>query len=520
MFKMLKDLILGKSKQQRKEKGITKLTRSLNKNIKLLEAIFCDDETVKFRRFETSDEIKCCLVFVDGMVDKDILNRGVLRRIMNCQMSSKINPDKLMEFFSEKIIATEELKKVDDFDDFVYEILYGDTLLLVDGATEGILIDTKGWVMRSIVEPESESVVRGPREGFIESINVNITLIRRKIKDPNLKFQFKYFGKRTRTKICICYIKGLAQERVIQELLERLQRIEIDGILETGYIEEFIRDSPFSPFRTIGYTERPDIVVAKLLEGRVALLCDGTPFVLTFPYLFLENFQANEDYYKNFIFASIDRIMRYTAYFFTTSTPAIYVALVTFHQEMIPTPLLLSISASREGVPFPTIFEAIVLGLFFELLREGGIRLPTPIGQAVSIVGAIILGDAAVSAKLVSAPIIIITALTGISSFLVPKVFGSVLLIRLTLILLSAVFGLYGYMFGVLGIFIHLMSIRSFGVPYMSSLGSLQAQDLKDTMIRAPWWYMYLRPILIGKLNIERQPTEDLRRDVNDVDQK
>lgn len=512
MFKILRDLFFRKNSEPEQNALSPKLRKSLTQNIKLFQEIFFADETISYRYFETRGNIKCCIIYARGMINKKIVNRDLLRPCMNSDLLRNLPLSQLIKTLQEKVIDMGEVNIVDNIDSIVDNILYGDTLLLADGVAQGILVNSKGWTIRSISEPKTEGVVRGPREGFIECLMVNTSLLRRRIKNPDLKFKFRELGQRTKTKICICYIKGLTPESILEELEARLKKIDIDGILESGYIEEFIRDSPFSPFQTVGSTERPDVVAGKLLEGRVAILCDGTPFALTVPFLFIEKFQANEDYYKNFYYASLDRILRYVAYFLTTSTPAIYVALITFHQEMIPTSLLLSIAASREGVPFPTIIEAIILGLFFELLREGGTRLPTVIGEAVSIVGAIILGEAAVTAKLASSPMIVVTALTGIASFLVPQSLGSIIIIRLILILLAAFLGLYGFMFGVIGMFIHLMSIRSFGVPFMSSMGSISLQDLKDNMIRAPWWYMYLRPKILGRRNRQRQPAKKLRR--------
>lgn len=506
MFKIFKDLFLGKKSKSEQNVSSPKLKKSLSQNIRLFQDIFSGDETINYRYFETKGNIQCCLIYAKGMVKKETINRDLLRPCMNSDLLRNLPTNQLIKTLKEQVIDVEGVSIVNDIDSIVEKILYGDTFLLVEGVNQGIIASTKGWTVRSVTEAKTEGVVRGPREGFIECLMVNISLLRRKINSPNLKFKFIELGKLTKTKVCICYIKGLTPESILQELDRRLKKINIDGILESGYIEEFIRDSPFSPFLTVGNSERPDVVAGKLLEGRAAILCDGTPFVLTIPFLFIELFQTNEDYYKNFYYASIDRILRYVAYFFTTSIPAIYVALVTFHQEMIPTPLLLSIAASREGVPFPTIVEAVILGLFFELLREGGTRLPTPIGEAVSIVGAIILGDAAVTAKLVSSPMIVITALTGITSFLVPLSLGSIIILRLILIFLASILGLYGYMFGVIGMFIQLMSMRSFGVPYMTSMDSLNLQDLKDNMIRTPWWYMHLRPKILGRRNRQRQP--------------
>ncbi|HYF75300.1 MAG TPA: spore germination protein, partial [Candidatus Nitrosocosmicus sp.] len=255
----------------------------------------------------------------------------------------------------------------------------------------------------------------------------------------------------------------------------------------------------------IGHTERPDVVVGKLLEGRLAVFCDGTPFVLTLPYILIEYFHFNENYYNNFYFATFSRILSFVGFFITTSIPAIYTALITFHQEMLPTPLILSISAARQGIPLPTIAEMIGILFIFETLREASVRIPAVVGQTISIVGALIIGQAAVEAKLISAPIIIIAAAAGITGFLVPKMEQAVIILRLIFLLASAFMGLYGYIFILILTYIHLTSMKSFGIPYLLFASSLVAEDQKDAVIRAPWWFMNKRPKMLVDKNTKRQ---------------
>lgn len=483
------------------------LEKSLKSNRDIFKDIFDKDDTIKFREFETHipNSINCCVIFEDGMVNTEIINENILWPMMNNTIDIDNADSQILDFIIKKVLISDEIEKSTDIDKLIGSVLYGDTILLVDGIDEAIILNTKGWKVRSISEPISERNVKGPREGFIESVLINTSLLRRKIKDPNLKFKFSEIGTITKTSLCICYIEGLANEQILKELEKRIDQIDIDGVLATNYIQELITDSPFSPFQTIGYTERPDVAASKLLEGRFIVIVDGTPVVSTLPFIFMEYFQSSEDYYDNYIFSSINRILRYIALFLTTSVPAIYVALVTFHQEMIPTQLLLSIASAREGVPFPTIVEALALMLSFELMREGAIRLPESVGATVGIVGALVMGDAAVQARLVSAPMVIVVALTGISASLIYSMKGAIIVNRIIFIVLAGFLGLYGYIFGVIGLFIHLMSLKSFGVPYMSNLGSINKQDLKDTAIRVSWAHMYLRPKMIGKKNPTRQ---------------
>ncbi|PAB58214.1 spore germination protein [Anaeromicrobium sediminis] len=478
------------------------LSLSLKENIEIFDKGFNKDVTIKYRKFKYRNEIDCCLIYAGDMIDGETIYETILRPM---QSDRKFPEADLIPYLIQNVIISHDVNVKNKVNDMIGDILYGFVVFLIDGENEGIVMPAQGWEERSISEPISEQVVRGPRESFNEAIMTNVGLLRRKIKSPNLRFKFREIGKETRTRVCISYLENVAEIKIVKEIEKRLDTIDIDGILEGGYIEELIRDEPLSPFATIGGSERPDTIAGKLLEGRVAIFVDGAPYVLTMPYVFIEYFQTNEDYYNGYMYSSFNRMLRLLGFFLSTSVPAIYVALVTFHQEMVPTPLILSISAARDGVPFPTIVEALLLLLAFELLREGGIRLPAPIGSTISFVGAIILGQAAVDAKFVSAPIVIITALTGITNFLLPNMIGPLNVVRLTFLILASFLGLYGYIFGVMGLIIHLVSMKSFGIPYMLDIGELKFQEVKDTAIRAPWWYMTLRPTLIGKKNRVRQ---------------
>lgn len=356
------------------------------------------------------------------MINTDAVNESIINPVVsNNALNEQVN---LIDILKNKVIISNDISKTSDIDKLVEAIISGDTALLLEDFREALMINSKGWQSRGIVEPETEKVLRGPREGFTEAIMVNLSLIRRKLKTPDLKFQFKTIGKRTKTRACICYIDGIVNPQIIDELNTRLDKMDIDGVLDTGYIQELIRDSRFSPFRTIGTTERPDVIVGKMLEGRVALILDGTPIALTVPFIFVELFQSSDDYYNNYYFTSVSRIIRIISFLITVSVPALYLALITFHQELIPTDLLISISAARQGIPFPTIIEALSLLIVFEILRETGTRMPTYIGQALSIVGALVLGTAAVDARLVSAPMVIIIGLSGTAVFKKDKFVG------------------------------------------------------------------------------------------------
>ncbi|MDF2593286.1 MAG: spore germination protein, partial [Clostridia bacterium] len=433
-------------------------------------------------------------------------------------LKDDIDINQLLNVLSKEVISAANVYQKNKLEDIIQDLLSGRTALFVKEFNRAILIDTVDFVERAVSEPESEKTVTGPREGFTENISTNIVLLRRKLNTSNLKLRFREIGAETKTKICICFIENIVDKKLVEEVERRLNKINIDGILDVGYIQEIIKDSPITPFKTVGDTERPDVMAGKLLEGRIAIFCDGTPIAITVPYIFIEYFNVNEDYYNNYYYATLNRMVRWFGFFLASSVPAIYIALITFHQEMIPTQLLLSISASRQNVPFPTIVEAVLMLFVFEILRETSVRIPSVVGQTISIVGALVIGQAAVEAKLVSAPMIIVAALTGITSFVVPKMQGEMILIRLIFLLAASFIGLYGYLFGVIGMFIHLASLRSFGIPYMINIGSLKPADAKDVMVRAPWQKMKSRPKLTVQEN--RQRIEDDAKTGDEVENK
>lgn len=474
-----------------------KLDTSLDGNVQMFRQIFNNDETLvaRFLENQLKPAIKCCILFIDGMIDNKIVDEHVIMPIM--QNNELSNADDIIGSLQSQIVFINQTERTPDVEKLWMAIVQGDTVLLIEGLQEGLSLSTKGWKSRSTSEPLSERMNRGPREGFTESIYDNLTLIRRRVKTPALKMRFITIGVQTNTNVCICYIDGIVNQKILDELFRRLKSIHPDGIQDSGYIRELIQDSPLSPFDTIGDTERPDTAAGKLLEGRIALLVDGSPVVLILPFVFQEIFQVSEDYYLNFYFASIGRILRVLSFFITVSVPAIYLALVTYHQETIPTPLLLSISAARQGVPFQTIVEVSLMLIVFEILRETGVRMPYHVGQALSIVGALVLGTASVDAKIVSAPIVIVISITAITGLSIPGIKSAVITLRLIFLLLASFLGLYGYVFGLIGLLLHLCEMRSFGVPYMLHFTTLDPSDLRDTAIRAPLWMLNYRSELI-----------------------
>ena len=473
----------------------TKIEKELETNIQIMDQIFKNDDTLIKRNFvnQRHAKVRCCALFFDGMVDNKIIDDYIIRPIMTstCLALSNEIADEILT----KVIVTNDAQKSDSLSEITQSMIHGDTILFVEGCNSALIISTKGWKTRAISEPDNERALRGPREGFTESLSINISLIRRKICTPDLKFKFRSFGTRSNTKACICYLDSLADKKILDELNRRLDKIDIDGVLDINYIVELIKDHPMSPFKTIGASERPDVIAGKLLEGRIALILDGTPVVLTVPYLFIENFQANDDYYLNFYFASIGRIIRILGFLMSISVPALYIAFTTYHREMIPTNLALSIMQAHQGVPFPTILECIIMLVIFEIIRETGLRMPSNIGQALSIVGALVIGQAAVEAKFISAPMVIVVAITAITGLINAKIKGATVLLRFILLFAASFLGLFGLSFAFVGLLIHLFRLESFGVIYMSQISSFKFDEYKDNFFRAPWRFMKTRPV-------------------------
>ncbi|MCI2107073.1 MAG: spore germination protein [Intestinimonas sp.] len=481
------------------EEDGSEFSNDIQVNLSALKGIIANSNDVVCRRFSYGEEPvrQAAVLYIDGLADKELVNENIMKPLMgNIRSLCEDGEVKKggIEYVESVLLFASSVKRTASVGEALDGFLSGDTVLLIDGSAEALVVSLRGWKSRGIEEPQTESVVRGPREGFTETLRFNTAMLRRKIKDPDLVFESMKIGARTKTDVCIAYIKDIASPDLIKELRQRLKRIKTDAILESGYIEQFIEDAPFSIFSTVANSEKPDKVAAKLLEGRAAIFVDGTPFVLTVPMIFFESFQSAEDYYSRPFFASMVRLVRFLAFFISILAPALYVALTTFHQEMIPTPLLLTMAAAHEGVPFPAVLEAGLMIVAFEILREAGVRLARPIGQAVSIVGALVIGEAAVSAGLIGAPMVIVVAVTAVSSFVVPSQTDSGAIMRFILLILAGVMGGFGIAMGMLAVLVHMASLRSFGTPYLSSLAPFNKDDMKDIFIRGPLWAMTRRP--------------------------
>jgi spore germination protein KA len=469
---------------------------------------YSSDIVFRIVRVGQNPEVKVAIVYTDGLVDNQTVNDCLIESLLNDpDMQKQISPQQALSMIEGNVVSVGGVKIVNNWPELFLSLMSGETIILIDGISEAVCVSTKGGDKRSIQEPSTQISLRGPRDGFTESIRTNTAMVRRRIKNPYLWLETMKIGKVTQTDVAIMYINGIVNEEIVEEVKKRLKRINIDSILESGYIEQLIEDQTFTTFPTIYHTERPDVVAANLLEGRVAIFVDGTPFVLIAPALFIQFFQAVEDYYARFDIATALRFLRVLIFFISLVAPAVYISATTFHQEMIPTLLVIAIAAQREAVPFPAFVEALIMEVTFEILREAGIRLPRAVGQALSVVGAIVIGQAAIQAGIVSPAMVIIVSITAIASLATPafSIAISARLIRFLLMFLAAGFGFYGVIIGVMIMIIHLCSLRSFGVPYMAPLAPFIPSNSGDTIFRVPTWAFKERPRLISQKNIVRQ---------------
>lgn len=486
--------------------GKLPLYPQLSDNLQHIGMLLGHSPDITIRRFEVgSSRSQVAVVYVNGISDMDMVNEFILHSLMidaaKETMNGMASEKSMFDFIRTNALTVGEVKVVKDWNGVILSILSGESAIFIDGSTESLVCGTKGGEMRKVDEPSSQVVIRGPKDGFTESIATNVSLVRRRIKSSSLWLEAMKIGNVTQTDVAIMFIKGVAQDNIVQEIKKRLNGIDYDSILESGYIEELIQDKTKTIFPTIYNTERPDAVAGHLLDGRIAIFVDGTPFVLTAPMTFFGFFQATEDYYQRYEVATAIRLLRFASLLISLFVPAVFVSAITFHQEMIPSSLFISLAAQRESVPFPALIEATMMEVTFEILREAGIRLPRAVGQAVSIVGALVLGEAVVEAGIVSPAMIIVVAITGISSLATPQysMASSIRLLRFAMIFAAGFLGFYGIVILTIIVLAHLCGLTSFGIPYMTPLAPFIPKDLKDTLFRLQIKSFSSRPRLISQ---------------------
>lgn len=487
------------------------ISQNLDENIKnSIEALGNSSDLI-IREFKMGKPFrhKVAVIYINGLIDKELVTSSIIERLMS-DVNNIENDDfqplgQLFTYIKESIL-TGTVKDVTDWNKLLLSLLSGQTILFIDGWNQAISCSAQGGELRTISEPTTEPAVRGPKDSFVEALITNTAMVRHRIKSPNLRVETMQLGKITQTDVSIMYVKGIVNDKLLNEVKERINKIEVDEVLGSNTIEEWIRDDLWTPWPTIFVTERPDTVAGNLLEGRIAIFVDGTPTPLILPVTWIQFFQTAEDYYLSWNVASFLRCIRVISFLITLFGPSLFIAFISFHAEMIPTPLLVSFAAQRQGIPFPVFIEALLMEFTFEVLREAGVRMPRPIGQAVSIVGALVLGEAAVSAGIVSSAMVIVVAGTAIGSFTIPhySMTDATRLLRFIMMTLAASFGLYGIALGSFFLVAHTCSLRSFGIPYLTPFSPLIFADLKDTIIRLPKPLLSKRPRLINQTKIKR----------------
>lgn len=444
-----------------------------------------------------SANLKLKAFYMDILVDKNSLDSlaiEISQLAANAGASENdcpsASPEQCFITLRSVIPSFRQFKSGNDFDALCNEIVAGNTVIIMDGCDQFISVNTSKPEGRTVQEPTSQSSIRGPKDSFTENMQVNMALIRQRIRSNLLRSEEITVGSVTQTKISVMHIEGMAKPEILQDIKNRLSSINIDCLMDSGSVEELIKDDKHSIFPTFLSSEKPDVVCTELLRGKVAIIVDGSNYILTAPAFFFDLLHANEDYYHNYIVSSLIRILRFISLCLTLFVPATYVALLTFHHEMIPSKLLISIATQREGVPFPALAEVLIMEGIFEILREASIRMPRIIGPAISIVGALVLGQAVVEAGIISAAMIIVVSVTAIASFAITNysLSNAIRAVRFIFIIIGGTFGLYGVFMGEIVLILHLAKLKSIGIPYMTPIAPYIKEMAIDTFVRYPLW--------------------------------
>jgi len=474
---------------------------SLAQKMELLAPYLDTNRDVKSRSFSLrgKKKLSAVAIFMEGITDYHSLNRDILLPLMNREFQEIRDPGGFLEEVTTSVLTVGQIKTVATPAAMIHSIFDGMTVLIFDGIPDALAIDARGGEYRSIQEPLLDHAVRGPRESFTENIVTNISLVRRKLRDPNLVVESLVLGQRSRTEIAILYIKDIADPGIVAEIKERLAPVNIDGVLSVGQVNQLIEDRPHSVFPVTRTVERADMAAASLLEGRIVVASGESPFMLVYPTLFAEFFRSMDDYYERNIIGAFIKPLRFFAFFIAVSLPSLYIALFAYQPELITYRLLIHVERFRSEVPFPVLFEAIMIELLIQLIIEASLRLPTPLGQTIGVVTGIVLGQAAIMAKLASPSLIIIIAIAALSIYVIPNysITQSVRIVRILMMIAASTFGLFGFILGWLLILGQLADLESIGVPNMAPLAPTRFADLKDTFFVSPLKKQKERPVSV-----------------------
>lgn len=477
----------------------TPISDKLAANVENLQRLFPYTPDLNIRQFDLKTGQHAALAYLDGLNDKVAINNHILRPLMYDIQS-------LQDVWT-YAVPIGRIESASFWSDIERSLFQGRSVLFIEGQLQALSFFTEGWPQRAIKEPQIESTLKGGHQGFVETLDQNIALIRRYIPDRELKMKEYSIGTRAPTRVLLLYLADVIRPEIVQEMEDRIQQVNVDAILNTGELEEYVEDHPYSLFPQFMLTERPDSVASHILQGRLAFVIDHSPSVMIGPMTFSSFFQSVDDYSTRWVVASFLRLLRFFAFFFAVALPAFYIAMISFHYEVIPLDLLISVGESREKVPFPPILEALVMEIAIEMLREAGLRLPSPIGQTTGVVGGIIIGQAAVQAGIVSNIMVIVVALTAISSFIIPSydMASAIRLVRFPMMIIASLFGMVGISIGIFTIAAHLIAMESLGTPYGSPIAPIQLTDWKDTWVRLPMFKMNKRPRSTDPTQLKRQ---------------
>ncbi|MGI6778005.1 MAG: spore germination protein [Acetivibrionales bacterium] len=500
----------GKSEEKQK----IAINKDLSINLEYMKKVYSIpiNGDIIIREFDVvfnDKPVSAFIIFYDGLTDRNVINNNILQPLMILSnLNIKSDEKNIGQYIRKNLLPQNQLKYTSVYEDIISEINFGGCGIFVDGLDHAFACDTKGWEHRGVERPNNELVLRGPQEGFNEVLRVNTGLVRKILKDEDLIAEDVAVGKISKTPCSIMYIKDIVNDSLVQEVRRRMRSIKADYVLDTGQLEQFLEDSTMLPAPLVIDTERPDRVASLLVEGKVAIIMNGSPFALVIPANATSLFHSAEDAYIRFPYVNFLRFIRLLAAILSLLLPGIYISIINFHHEMIPTDLLIAIGASRERVPFPSLVELLVMEFSFELIREAGIRVPGPIGPTLGIIGALILGQAAVAATIVSPILIIIVAVTGIGSFAIPSfsMAFSFRIVRIAYIILGAMAGFMGIS---LGLFVHalwLSTSKSFGVPFLAPFAPRTGMTMDDEITRAPIWKQESRPDYLNTKSTKKQP--------------
>lgn len=476
------------------------LEKDLGRNTVNVRAVMRNSSDLNIK-YAKAGGVPVCILFCEGQTDTNQMANLIFRPINSIGNEKKLEPARVMEIMQSELLLAGEQHQVDDYEQLAAMIMGGFCVILADGVTHGIAIGVQGFEKRSVSEPSTHVNLRGSRESFVEAVRTNMSMLRRRIKSPDLVFKLSTVGSLSNTDICLCYIENKVSRELLGDIERRLENLPLSAILEGGYIQPFLEEKGSLIFDEAGITERPDTLAAKLYEGRVGILVDGTPFALIIPRLFTENFQTLDDYTQKPIYATIIRALRYLAFAASVLLPGFYVAIANFHPELIPNSLLLNLAASIQITPYNLLTECLLIHIFYEIMREAGLRMPSNLGHAVSIVGGIVIGDIVVSAGLIGAPLVLIVAVSSIASFIVPDLYNSIVVMRFAFIIAGGMWGLFGITILGMLFLLKICSMSPYGVPYTSPVSPFSLRGMRDTLIRTGWRTLAKKDVKIQDLN-------------------